>query len=68
MKSFLFVVCILGTFASLVLADDLKLSTDSADGNLVPEPALQDYSQATRTPGFSPVYAVVDRDGKSVSR
>lgn len=39
---------------------------DISNGNLISEPNLSDYSHATRTPGFSEVYDIVDQNGASV--
>ena len=41
---------------------------DSVNGNLVREPALHDYHEASRAPGFSPITDVVDLNGNPVSR
>jgi hypothetical protein len=40
---------------------------DTVNGNLIREPELSDYRSATRTPGFSPVSAVVDAEGNPVN-
>ena len=41
--------------------DDLDTTIeDPTDGDEIPEPVLADYHEATRTPGFSPIYDVVD--------
>ncbi|MBC7397537.1 MAG: hypothetical protein H7333_08845 [Bdellovibrionales bacterium] len=68
MKSFLVMIVILGFSIASTMAGETKPDTSAANGNLIPEPALHDYSKAQRTPGFSPIYAVVDQNGNSVSK
>jgi hypothetical protein len=60
MKFFLFLMVFSAVMSGRSMADS---NTDSVNGNLIPEPALADYSAATRTPGFSAIVDVVDQDG-----
>ena len=62
------ILVVLGFAGLTAQAEEAKLSNGSANGNLIPEPALRDYSKGQRTPGFSPIYAVVDLSGKPVSK
>jgi len=61
MRIFLLLVVFTSFFSSHSKAD---LASDTADGNLIAEPILSDYSKAERTPGFSPITDIVDQDGK----
>ena len=40
-----------------------QTSEDVSNGNLIQEPSLADYDHARRSPGFSQVYDIVDKNG-----
>lgn len=60
----LIIATYLSFFQSLAFADSYP---DSVNGNLISEPTLNDYVLAERTPGFSPIVDIIDRDADSVS-
>jgi hypothetical protein len=51
----------------LALTLPTSAESDSANGNLIRNPALSDYREASRSPGFSPVTDVIDADGAAVT-
>ncbi len=65
MRFFLFIllapVTLLPTFSIA------ETELDLANGNLIPEPLLQDYVQANRVPGLSQVSEIIDSLGNPVS-
>ena len=65
MREFLFsLLFLIGILAQPSFADT---NDDSADGNLIPEPALADYINASRAPGIlSQAFDLTDENGDPV--
>jgi hypothetical protein len=53
-------------FSALLFSQSASIaqtSEDPSNGNLISEPSLADFDHASRTPGFSQVYDIVDQNG-----